>query len=44
MAVLVRCPWCDAVQLRAAALLGRLGRLIHFRCRRCGGQFSREAR
>jgi hypothetical protein len=31
-------------QFRHTSLLGQLGRLIHFHCRYCGGQFSKEAR
>jgi hypothetical protein len=38
----VRCPWCATFQTRAEALLGRLGRLTHFRCRYCGGRFLKE--
>jgi hypothetical protein len=38
---MICCPWCSTLQSKAEALLGRLGRLAHFRCRYCGGQFSK---
>jgi transposase-like protein len=38
---MIRCPWCSTFQAEAEALLGRLRRLTHYRCRYCGGQFSR---
>jgi hypothetical protein len=37
----IRCPWCSTLQAKVGALLGRLGRLTHYRCRYCGGQFSK---
>jgi hypothetical protein len=40
----IRCPWWLCINLRLEALLGQLGRLAHYRCRYCGGDFSREAR
>jgi transposase-like protein len=39
---MVRCPWCSTIQKKAVALLGQLGRLTHYRCRYCGGQFSKK--
>ena len=41
-APMIRCPWCSLFQRRVDALIGRLGRLNHYRCRHCGGQFSTE--
>jgi hypothetical protein len=41
---MVRCPWCSTPQSKSESFLGHLGRLIHFRCRYCGGQFSKGAR
>ena len=41
---MIRCPWCKIVQPESVALLGELGRFMHYRCRFCGGDFSREAR
>jgi hypothetical protein len=38
---MIRCPWCSKIQAKAIAFLGKLGRLTHYRCRYCGGQFSR---
>jgi len=38
---MVRCPWCCSLLQRAEALLGQLGRLTHYRCRYCGGDFSK---
>jgi hypothetical protein len=40
----IRCPWCQSINLRFEALLGQLGRLAHYRCRYCGGDFSRQGR
>ncbi len=34
------CPYCSGLGM----LLGGLGMLTWFRCRDCGGQFSRRAR
>ena len=39
---MIRCPWCSLFLRRMDALIGRLGRLNHYRCRHCGGQFSTE--
>lgn len=36
------CPACDFEQQRHDSLLGRLGRLIWFRCRACGADFADE--
>ena len=41
---MIRCPWCNTLQSRAEALLGKLGRLAHYRCRYCGGGFQRGAK
>lgn len=41
---MVRCPWCNSVMERAAALLGALGVRRHYRCRYCGGMWSRVSR
>jgi len=41
-APMIRCPWCSLFLRRMDALIGRLGRLNHYRCRYCGGQFSTE--
>jgi transposase-like protein len=38
---MIRCPWCSTVQAKAVALLGKLGRLTHYRCRYCGGDFNK---
>jgi hypothetical protein len=38
---MIRCPWCSTFQAKPEALLVKLGRLTHYRCRYCGGQFSR---
>lgn len=40
----IRCPWCATAQDKAQALLGILGHLTHYRCRYCGGEFSKEGR
>jgi transposase-like protein len=40
----IRCPWCQTTNNRSEALLGQLGHLSHYRCRYCGGDFSREGR
>lgn len=37
------CPWCSAVQRKAECFLGRLGGLLHYRCRYCGGGWDRKA-
>ena len=36
------CPWCGAHVTRQNSLLGALGALLWFRCRYCGGQFSKR--
>ena len=38
---MICCPWCSTLQVKAEALLGNLGRITHYRCRYCGGQFSK---
>jgi hypothetical protein len=38
---MVRCPWRQSINHKAEALLGKLGRLTHYRCRFCGGDFSK---
>ena len=38
---MIRCPWCTALQHRIEALLGTLGTRRHYRCRYCGGQWSK---
>ena len=38
---MIRCPWCSIVQDKVVALLGKLGRRSHYRCRYCGGDFSK---
>jgi hypothetical protein len=38
---MLRCLWCSTLQPKAEALLGKLGPLTHYRCRYCGGHFSR---
>jgi len=35
------CPWCDSRVTKADSFLGRLGCLLHYRCRYCGGMFNR---
>jgi transposase-like protein len=39
---MIRCPWCSSLNYRLDALLGTLGRRTHYRCRSCGGDFSKE--
>ena len=36
---MIRCPWCGSTNQRFEALLGKLGRLTHYRCRWCGGEW-----
>lgn len=38
---MIRCPWCTALQAIAEAFLGALGRRRHYRCRYCGGMWSK---
>jgi hypothetical protein len=38
---MICCPWCSTLQVKAEALLGKLGWLTHYRCRYCGGQFAK---
>jgi len=38
---MICCPWCSTIQVKAETLLGKLGRLTHYRCRYCGAQFSK---
>lgn len=38
------CPYCDSTQHKGECFLGGLGLLNWFRCRYCGGQWSRTAR
>ncbi len=38
---MITCPWCGAVQDMIEALLGALGNRMHYRCRYCGGDWSR---
>jgi hypothetical protein len=40
----MNCPWCGSHTNQAESLLGRLGCLLWFRCRWCGGQWSRPAK
>lgn len=37
---MIRCPACGSINARIEALLGKLGRLTHYRCRFCGMTFS----
>ena len=37
---MIRCPWCQSINQRFEALLGKLERLTHYRCPRCGGEWS----
>jgi len=39
----IDCPWCGAENGVIDATLGILGPLAHYRCRHCGGDFSRTA-
>jgi hypothetical protein len=39
---MIRCPWCNGLQSRGECFLGRLGRLRHYRCRLCAGQWSKR--
>ena len=39
---IITCPACSAEQPSAAALLGSLGRLSHYRCRYCGWQWHED--
>lgn len=39
----IECPWCKAEQLVHESLLGALANLFHFRCKYCGGDFSKTA-
>ena len=41
-AAAMTCPWCGAHVTRQNSLLGALGALLWFRCRYCGGQFSKR--
>lgn len=36
---MLTCPWCGG----EVFVLGQLGMMVHFRCRQCGGDFSRPA-
>ena len=38
--VLGYCPRCHSRVLLSACLLGKLGKLYHYRCRYCGGDWS----
>ena len=38
------CPLCGSETSKAESLLGALGRLMWFRCRHCGGQWSKKVR
>ncbi len=38
----VQCPACNRVQPEHECVMGTLGSLVHFRCRGCGMDFSRE--
>lgn len=40
----IRCPWCTTPQSKAEATLGAFGRLIHYRCRFCAGDWHKEAK
>lgn len=40
----IKCPWCTTVQHALEALLGRLGTIRHYRCRYCGGEWSKGRR
>jgi len=40
----IRCPWYQSINRRLEAFLGQLGRLFHYLCRHCGGDFSRGDR
>jgi transposase-like protein len=37
---MIRCPACGTINDAIEALLGKLGRLVHYRCRYCGMTFS----
>jgi hypothetical protein len=36
------CPWCGSTVTKRDSGLGALGALFWFRCRYCGGQFSKR--
>lgn len=38
------CPYCGSEQHKNECFLGALGFLRWFRCRYCGGQWSRKSR
>lgn len=38
---MIRCPWCSSLNARVVALLGKLGTRRHYRCRYCGGMWSK---
>ena len=40
----MNCPLCGSETNKAESLLGRLGSLLWFRCRYCGGQWSRSVK
>jgi transposase-like protein len=40
---MIRCPACGHINTRVESLLGKLGRLTHYRCRFCGITFSGRA-
>lgn len=40
---IVDCPWCEGEQMLIEASIGILGALAHFKCKHCGGEFSRTA-
>lgn len=37
---MMKCPWCRLQLNPFECILGSLGRLVHIRCRYCGGQFE----
>ena len=40
----MHCPACQSTITRENSLLGQLGRLLWYRCRYCGMEFSRVIR
>ncbi len=39
----MKCPWCGA-KMGKESLLGKLGKVLYYRCRYCGGQSSKRVK
>ena len=40
----MNCPWCGSHTNQRESLLGRLGTLMHYRCRYCGGMWNKPVK